>query len=157
MLLNQYSFIWVGLSLLFLATLTIWRYYGMKSSLVAATLILLVLLLLQLVLSTKNNEINTIVEFQKEVNAKQPIFIMMYSDYWIGCLAAKPFVDRFEGRIGNNGKVLRINFQSNLGRHVREKYHIKVVPTYVVLDHNGIESWRGTTTPSVSLMESLGW
>lgn len=66
-------------------------------------------------------------------------------------------MDRLEGKIDENGKVLRINFQSDLGSHIRNKYSVTVVPTYLILDEKGMETWRGTTIPSIETMRKLGW
>jgi hypothetical protein len=81
MLVNQYSFVWVGLILLSLAAGTIWRYYGLKNSIISGCLILLVLCCVQLLLSTKNHEVNTFTELEKELNAEKPVLLMIYSDY----------------------------------------------------------------------------
>ena len=78
---NQYSFVWLGLSLLALTSWTIWRYYGMKYSILAALFIFVTLCFVQLVLSTKTNDVDTIVAFDNALDGDQPTFVMMYSDY----------------------------------------------------------------------------
>ena len=73
-------------------------------------------------------------------------------------MSAKPFVDRLESKLRSRGRVLRIDFRSSLGKYVRQKYDIDVVPTYVIFNAAGTETWRGTgKVPSMETMTSLGW
>ena len=81
MLVNQYSFVIVGLSLLSIVTWSIWRYYGLRNSIIAACIIILLLCCVQVLLSTKNKEVTTIDGFEKELSQHRPILLMMYSDY----------------------------------------------------------------------------
>ena len=45
---------------------------------------------------------------------------------------AKPEVDRLERELNNHYSVIRINISSDVGKYVRHKYSVDMVPTFVV-------------------------
>ena len=62
---------------------------------------------------------------------------MLYSNYWVACLSAKPEVDRLESKLKNDFDVVRIDISSEAGKYVRSKYSVNTVPTFLVLDKGG--------------------
>ena len=54
----------------------------------------------------------------------------------------KPAVDRLENELKENLLFIRLDISSELGADVRTKYHVGLVPSFIVFDGMGNEIWR---------------
>jgi thiol-disulfide isomerase/thioredoxin len=60
----------------------------------------------------------------------------------MGCMAAKPIVDRLESDFEGRLTVIRLNIQEPAGRVLGDRYGFKYTPTFVFLDAQGRLLWR---------------
>lgn len=75
--------------------------------------------------------------------SKLPILIVLYSNYSAACMFSKPLVDRLDTELGEGQvDVVRIDVQSKKGRMLAEDLDFEMVPTYIILDKLGKETWR---------------
>lgn len=68
----------------------------------------------------------------------------------MGCMAARPIVDRLESDYAGRLVVIRLNIQDPAGKILGERYGFKYTPTFVLLDAQGQQRWRtiGAIDPS---------
>ncbi|MGE3269171.1 MAG: thioredoxin family protein [Chloroflexota bacterium] len=79
---------------------------------------------------------------QAEMQQGQPLLIYLFSDTCGACLATRPIVDSIERDLGQRLDVLRVNVADDVGAEVRERFNIKMVPTVILLDADGVERYR---------------
>lgn len=60
----------------------------------------------------------------------------------MGCMAARPIVDRLEKDFEGRLIVIRLNAQEPAGRILGERYGLRYTPTFVLLDAEGRQLWR---------------
>lgn len=60
---------------------------------------------------------------------------------------AKPIVDGLEKDLSGNGKVLRINLSSKIGKQAAARYDVKSLPTTLLFDGKGNLVHRQTGLP----------
>lgn len=60
----------------------------------------------------------------------------------MGCMAARPIVDRLEKDFEGRLIVIRLNIQDPVGKILGERYGFKYTPTFVFLDAEGRQLWR---------------
>ena len=60
----------------------------------------------------------------------------------MACLLAKPDVDRLESMIKDHVSIIRLDVRSEAGKYLRAKYSTGLVPTFIVFDSTGNETWR---------------
>lgn len=75
--------------------------------------------------------------------ADRPVLVEFYSDYCVGCLAAKPTLDALERELRHELRVIRLDVASTEGRALGEQLELRVTPTFILFDTNGLEIWRG--------------
>ena len=136
-ILNRYSFVLISLIILFISFWLTSRVAGTIISICIMGIILFLLIGFQVIFSSNSNSIESVEDFSTSLNPDQPVFIMLYSNYWVACLSAKPEVDRLESKLKNNFDVVRIDISSEAGKYVRSKYSVNTVPTFLVLDKGG--------------------
>lgn len=44
--------------------------------------------------------------------------------------------------------MLRVSIHAEIGREISARYGFKIVPTFVIFDKDGNETWRGGLIPS---------
>lgn len=77
-------------------------------------------------------------------DSEQPVLVEFYSDYCAGCLAARPAVDNLERELADRLKVVRLNVASPAGQDLAMQLEVENrTPTFVLLDAQGNELWRG--------------
>ena len=78
---NQYSLVLVGCFIIALGGLLVWRFFGVKISIVAVGTITLALIVLQLTSSTNATSINSHDDFERALRAGKPVFLELYSNF----------------------------------------------------------------------------
>jgi thiol-disulfide isomerase/thioredoxin len=153
---NQYSFVFLALSLIFMVAFLGGRFVGTKYALSLAVVCLFVLVGLQMYLSTNTDGHSSMKDFEEATLSQKPVLLFLYSDFWVGCLKAKPAVDRLEIKLEDDFAVIRANISSELGAHVRSVFDIGVVPTFIVIDQQQQEIWRQIgTVPALDVIRAL--
>ena len=142
LVINHYSYVAVGLIVLGLLGVATWLLVDVKWSIVAIAITLAVLGSFQLMTSTNVEKLSNLDDFEQALNLGKPVTVQFYSNLWITCLSAKPAVDRLENELKENLLFIRLDISSELGADVRTKYHVGLVPSFIVFDGMGNEIWR---------------
>ena len=61
---------------------------------------------------------------------------------------AKPIVNGIEKDVEGRAKVIRVNMLSKLGREIARSCDVKAVPTTIIFDGAGTESYRHAGLPN---------
>jgi hypothetical protein len=61
-----------------------------------------------------------------------------------------PLVDQLEADLDGKAQVLRVSIMSPTGRNLANQHNVTDVPTFVVLDENSTQKWRGNSVPTVA-------
>ena len=80
-MINQYSFIVIGLLILAIITFVSWRLIGMKYIVFVAGLTFVLLVVFQLLLSTNTNTYSSVEAFDNVLTSGNPVFLVLYSDF----------------------------------------------------------------------------
>ncbi len=75
--------------------------------------------------------------------ADRPVLVEFYSDYCVACLAAKPTLDALERELRSDLRIIRLDVASAEGRALGEQLELRVTPTFILFDADGLEIWRG--------------
>lgn len=79
--LNQYSFVVVGLVILLLVTLVAWRFVTGKSVVVMVGLVISLLVIAQIYLSNRTDQFPNVAAFQEALQSGKPVVVALYSNY----------------------------------------------------------------------------
>ena len=80
-MINQYSFIVIGLLILAIITFVSWRLIGMKYTVFVAGLTFVLLVVFQLLLSTNTNTYSGVDAFNNSLTSGNPVLLVLYSDF----------------------------------------------------------------------------
>ena len=80
-MINQYSFIVIGLLILAIITFVSWRLIGMKYIVFVAGLTFVLLVVFQLLLSTNTNTYSSVDAFDNSLTSGNPVLLVLYSDF----------------------------------------------------------------------------
>ena len=80
-MINQYSFIIIGLLILVIITFVSWRLIGMKYAVFVAGLTFVLLVVFQLLLSTNTNTYSSVDAFDNAIPSGNAVFLVLYSDF----------------------------------------------------------------------------
>ena len=80
-MINQYSFIVIGLLILVIITFFSWRLIGKKHTAPVAGLTLLLLVAFQLLLSTNTNTYSSVDALDDALTSSNPVLLVLYSDF----------------------------------------------------------------------------
>ena len=80
-MINQYSFIVIGLLILAIITFVSWRLIGMKHTVFVAGLTFVLLVVFQLLLSTNTNTYSSVDAFDNSLTSGNPVLLVLYSDF----------------------------------------------------------------------------
>ena len=81
LILNQYSYVVIGLVVLTIVTFLSWRLIGIKYAVPLAAVSLGLLITFQLILSTSTDKYSSIDDFENSLASGAPILVMLYSDF----------------------------------------------------------------------------
>jgi ABC-type polysaccharide/polyol phosphate export permease len=81
LILNQYSFVIIGLFVLLTLIFFTWRLVGIKYAIPIGVVMLVVLVGFQLIFSTASTEYQNIESFNKSLNSDKPTLLFLYSDF----------------------------------------------------------------------------
>jgi hypothetical protein len=81
LILNQYSYVVIGLVVLTIVTFLSWRLIGIKYAIPLAALTIGLLITFQLILSTNTVKYSSIDDFENSLTSGEPVLVMLYSDF----------------------------------------------------------------------------
>ena len=122
-----------------------WRAFNPALAISAMLVAFLILTAVFVSLRREEDTVSSFEDFNLVLESGQPLFIEFYSDYWVGCLAAKPDVDRLEKELKGKVKVIRLNIASDFGKQLKSKFEIGVVPGFVLVNAEGKEILKRTS------------
>ncbi|GAB4502753.1 MAG: hypothetical protein Fur0035_23090 [Anaerolineales bacterium] len=79
---------------------------------------------------------------QASIGQGKPVLLEFQSPYCVGCIAAKPVVDRIEAEFAGRLQVIRVNIQEKAGMTLAPLYRFEFTPTFIFFDEGGNELWR---------------
>lgn len=155
-ILNQYSYVlFAGLLILGVAVV-MWRWRRGPVWLRAGLIIVVTLGVFVLGTSRRypTSEVTTLAEADAILTNEQPTFVMLYSNYCVGCLAALPSVRDLSGQLAaNNIDTLLVNIHDNTGEALVERFKFVFSPTYLVFGPNGEEVLRANALPRLDQIQ----
>ena len=80
-MINQYSFIFIGLLILAITAFLSWRLIGIKFTVPVAGLTFVLLVAFQLLLSTNANTYSSVGAFDVALTSGEPVLLVLYSDF----------------------------------------------------------------------------
>lgn len=80
-MINQYSFIFIGLLILVITAFLSWRLIGIKFTVPVAGLTFVLLVAFQLLLSTNVNTYSSVGAFDNALTSGEPVLLVLYSDF----------------------------------------------------------------------------
>ena len=80
-MINQYSFVGIGLLILMLITFLSWRLIGVKFTFPVAGLTIVLLISFQLFLSTNENTYSSVDAFDNGLTSGNPVLLVLYSEF----------------------------------------------------------------------------
>ena len=84
----------------------------------------------------------------------KPIIIEIYSNFSIACLFVTPMLDLLEKELADEIGVIRINVQTRNGTRMAENLCLDFVPTFIVLNKDGMEIWRKVGLASRRMLQA---
>jgi thiol-disulfide isomerase/thioredoxin len=148
-LFNQFSYLWIGLALtLALLVALRWRRVRWWRTLAAAGALAVVFGVGWLALRPGENDISEIQTAEKTLANGRPTFLEFFSNYCMGCIAARPVVDALVSDIQDRFNIMRVDIHTELGRALRQRYGFSYSPEFVLFDAAGQEVWRSNRPPS---------
>ena len=154
-LINQYSFIIISIVSLILIGIFIWRAFN--PALAISVMLVAILILSVIFISLRRGEatVSSLEDFNLALESG-PLLIDFYSDYWVGCLLAKPDVDRLEKQLKGKVQVIRLNVANEFGKQLKFKFNVGIVPGFVLVNKEGKEILKRTgKVPSLEKIVEL--
>jgi thiol-disulfide isomerase/thioredoxin len=68
----------------------------------------------------------------------------------MACVALHPQVAQLEADLGRKAQVLRVSIVTATGRELANELGVTEVPSFIVLDRDNHETWRGVSVPRVA-------
>jgi thiol-disulfide isomerase/thioredoxin len=153
---NQYSYLFISVGAL-LAMFIILRVLKIQWRLTLASLITIagILIIGWFILRPAKGDVDSVKSAEAVLTNGKPTFVEFFSQYCLGCLAARPAVDSLISNIQDRFNILRVDIHTDYGRDLRERYHFSYSPEFVLLDQNGEEVWRAHVPPSLQELQLL--
>jgi thiol-disulfide isomerase/thioredoxin len=111
-------------------------------------------LILSLSFPESNAEVENIATIETALVNGKPTFMMLYSHFCLGCIAALPQVRQLEDDLPADLDLLFIDIHTEVGTLTRERMAFEYSPTYILFDANGTEVLRTQITPDADTILS---
>jgi thiol-disulfide isomerase/thioredoxin len=148
-LFNQYSYLFISLiGLLIVAAVLRWRRTRRGASAVSLIGLIVVLVIGQFALRPGFSDVNSVQAAEELLANGKPTFMEFFSNYCLGCVAAKPQVDQLVAQIQADYNILRVDIHTDFGRELRGRHQFSYTPEFILFDRAGREVWRAHVPPS---------
>ncbi len=138
---NRYSYLFTSAVVMAVAWAIGARFGGLWPTVAVATTGL-GLVLVQRRLRGGESDVSSLDAVDQEIQQGRPVLLFVYSDNCGACLAARPIVNRLEQELGDRVDVVRLNVADDVGAQARERFEIRMVPSTILLDEDGVERYR---------------
>jgi thiol-disulfide isomerase/thioredoxin len=147
-LFNQYSAVLLGAGIL-VGGLVLLRLLRVRWRTAAALLSLVAVLLVfgWAMLRPNVADADSLQMAESLIQNGRPTFVEFYSQFCLGCVAARPQVDALVTEIANEFNILRVDIHTDLGRQLRQRYTFSYSPEFVLFNGSGEEVWRAHVPP----------
>lgn len=100
-------------------------------------------------------DVRTVEEVEQRLNSGRPVFVMLYSNYCMGCMASVPAVRDLQPQLEDAGiNLLLLNVHAEPGSQLLDRFGFRITPTYIVYTADGREVLRTNVTPSLEQIET---
>jgi thiol-disulfide isomerase/thioredoxin len=146
---NQYSYVFLSLGLI-LGSIIVLLVLRQRRPVVIGVAAALagVLVIGNFVVRPGSSDVNSVAAARTMLVNGKPTFVEFFSNYCLGCAAARPAVDQLVSRIQNQYNILRVDIHTDFGRDLREEYAFSYSPEFILFDTSGREVWRSHVPPS---------
>jgi hypothetical protein len=152
---NQFSFLLVSLGLGVLLALGLWRWrrsLWMRAGVMAWYIF--AVLLLALVLRYPPSPYTTSQAVEAALVRGEPSFVMLYSNYCLGCIGALPAVREIVPELEAAGITpILLDIHSTPGRDLLSRFAFETSPTYLVFNAEGQETLRARSLPALTAIQ----
>jgi thiol-disulfide isomerase/thioredoxin len=146
---NQYSYIFLSLGLILGSIVVLLALRQRRSVILGVAAALAVVLVLgNFVVRPGSSDVNSVAGAKALLANGKPTLVEFFSNYCLGCAAARPVVDQLVSRIQDQYNILRVDIHTDFGRELREEYAFSYSPEFILFDTTGHEVWRSHVPPS---------
>jgi thiol-disulfide isomerase/thioredoxin len=160
-LFNQYSYVLLVLGIILAVGVALRLIF--RRSLRVTTVVVLALAILGAagwgVLRPTPGDVSDLAKAEATLRGGRPTLLEFYSDYCIGCIAARATFDQTVAQMQtaytDTVNVMRVDIHSDSGRALREEYGFSYTPEFVIFDGGASELWRSHTPPTITDLDSV--
>ena len=153
---NQFSFILTALGLGALLAMGLWRWrrsVWLRAGVMAWYV--LGVLLLMLALRYPASPYTTPQAVEAALVRGEPTFVMLYSNFCLGCIGALPSTREIVPELEAAGITpILLDIHSTPGRDLLTRFAFETTPTYIVFNAAGQETLRARSLPSLTAIEA---
>lgn len=160
-LFNQYSYVFLTVGIVVGAGIVL-RLFLRRSLRVTAIVVLALVLLGAtgwLALRPTPGNVSDLARAEATLHGGKPTVLEFYSDYCIGCIAARSTFDdvvtQMRQKFADAVNVLRVDIHTDSGRALREEYGFSYTPEFVIFDGGAGELWRSHTPPTLNELDHV--
>lgn len=156
-LFNQFSFLFFSLMGAAIIGFGMWR-FKRPSRLIARIIVLgiygviAVVFVLNLNFPSSNTDFASYSEVEDVLHNGRPTFVMLYSQFCVGCIASLPAARDLENQVEDQGieiNMLFLDIHTEVGRTARAHMSFNMTPTYLVYNTEGQEVLMTNSVPAV--------
>lgn len=92
---------------------------------------------------------------EEALYAGQPSFVMLYSNYCLGCIGTLPAMRAIVPDLEQAGiRPILLDVHTSPGRDLLKRFAFETTPTYLVFNAQGEETLRARSLPSLNVIEA---
>lgn len=151
---NQFSYVLFGIgTLIVILGFMRWRRIEWRSTLLVGLVVALVFTSGFFIFRVGVSDVGSVSAAQARIGNGKPTFLVFYSNFCAGCMAARPTVEALVAEIGDEFNVLNVDIHTTAGRELRAIYGFSYSPEFVLFDPAGSEVWRSNVPPPTDQLE----
>ncbi len=160
-LFNQYSYVFVTVGIVVGAgiMLRLWLHRSLRVTAAAVLVLALIGATGWLVLKPTPSNVSDLAKAEATLHGGKPTVLEFYSDYCIGCIAARSTFDsvvtQMKQKFADTVNVMRVDIHTVSGRALREEYGFSYTPEFVIFDGGAAELWRSHTPPTLNELDRV--
>ncbi len=160
-LFNQYSYLFLVGGVMLAAAVALRLIFRRSRRVTGVAVLLLAVVSLAgwIVLRPTPGNVSDLAQAEATLHGGKPTVLEFYSDYCIGCIAARSAFDtvatQMQQTFAGAVNVLRVDIHSDSGRALREEYGFSYTPEFVIFDGGASELWRSHRPPTLSDLDHV--
>ena len=160
--LNQYSFVLIAAGVGLVLALILWRTLRPRPIIRGVVIGVYVVVVIGVLVISRfprsTSQPDNVAAVETMLVDGRPTFVMLYSHFCLGCIAALPSVRELVNTLeAQNVDIdeLLLDIHSDLGREARDRFEFEFTPTYTLYDGTGNELLRGQSVFSVETIQRV--